>query len=236
MAYTTTELITRAFYLSGVVAEELETVDGAQMNQGLNLFNALLAIKTANQRLIPYYSDYVFTAVIGQESYLIPNLILAETLTFTIGTVRYAMTLKTRSEYFATPRANDVQSLPYQYHIERNFGGSKLWMYYLPNEAYEFNLHGKFSLLPVSLGQDLSLTFDAFYIEYFRYALTEYICAEYNITMQPQDATKLNEYESIIFDISPIDFTIKKVSALHKSVSHADIYAQANIGQGWWPG
>lgn len=235
MAYLTRELITRSFYLSNIVSQELEHVSGSQINEGLYLLNALLAIKTANQRLIPYYNDYEFIAEIGEEKYFIPDLILAETLTFNIQSIRYSMTLLSRSEYFATPRANDVESLPYQYHIERTLNGSDLWMYYLPNQEYVFNLRGKFSLSQVTLDQDLSLTLDDYYIEYLRYALAEYICQEYNKDLNPRILEKLNEMENIIFDISPIDFTIRKQSALHTSSSNADIYVQANIAKGWWP-
>lgn len=231
MVYTTTELITRAYYLSSVVGRDFETVTGAQLNDGLNMLNALLDIKTANQRLIPYFTQYSFDAVVGQEEYFIPNLILAETLTFTISTVRYSMTLKSRREYFGTPRANNVMSLPYQYFCERTLNGTNLYMYYLPNQAYPFLLDGKFALADVTLGQDLALTLDMYYIEYLRYALAEYICQEYNITYQPQSQQRLKELESIIFDISPIDFTTSKLSMLQQGVSLN--YAQVNIGRGW---
>lgn len=234
MVYTTTELITRAYYLSSVVGRDFETVTGEQLNDGLNMLNALLDIKTANSRLIPYFTTYNFTAVVNLENYFIPNLILAETLTFDIGTVRYSMELKSRREYFGTPRANNVDSLPYIYYCERTLNGTTLYMYYLPNQAYPFVLHGKFSLADVSLGQDLSLTLDQYYIEYLRYALAEYICQEYNITYQPQSQQRLKELEAIIFDISPIDFTTSKLSMLQQGPSLN--YAQANIGRGWTVG
>lgn len=241
MPYTTRQLITRAFYLSGKVSQDFETVSGDDIEEGLQLLNALLNIKTANQRLIPYFQEYDFNAIIGQERYFIPDLVAIETLTFTIGSVRYAMTQKTRFEYFATPRANNVESLPYQFHIERIFDtdtandGCYLYMYYLPQQDYPFTMYGKFSLADVTLDQDLSLNTPPFYLEYLRYALAEYICNEYSISLPPQASTKLNEIESIIFDISPIDFTQHKISTLHKETSHADIYVQANIAQGWWP-
>lgn len=241
MPYTTRQLITRAFYLSGKVSQDFETVSGDDIEEGLELLNELLNIKTANQRLIPYFKEYDFNAVIGQEQYFIPNLVSIETLTFTIGSVRYAMTQKTRFEYFATPRANNVESLPYQFHIERAFDqntatdGCNLYMYYLPQQDYPFTMFGKFSLADVTLDQDLSLNTPPFYLAYLRYALAEYICHEYTITFSPESQKKLSEIESIIFDISPIDFTQHKISTLHKETSHADIYVQANIAQGWWP-
>jgi hypothetical protein len=235
MAYTTTQLITRAWYLSGVVARDEETVTGEQLTDGLNMLNALLSFKTANQRLIPYYQDYEFNGVIGQQKYFIPNLVLTETLTFVLNTVRYSMMLVQRREYFATPRANEINSLPYEYFVERTLGGSNLYMYFSPQDTYLFHLHGKFSLNDVTLGQDLSLTLDAFYIEYLRYALAEYMCQEYNITFQIQSEKKLTEFERVLIDISPIDFTLSKLSVLQRKQS-PDIYGQANIGRGYIPG
>jgi hypothetical protein len=233
MAYTVTELITRAWYLSGIVSRDIETVDGDQLNDGLQMLNSLLSFKTANQRLIPYYKEYNFTAVIGQQKYFIPDLILCETLTFQLDTQRFSMLLTSRQRYFATCRANNINSLPYIYHLERTFGGSDLYMYYFPDQTYSFVLWGKFSLSDVVLNQDLSLTLDQFYIEYLRYALAEYMCQEYNIQYQPQNQSKLNEFERMIFDISPIDFTNRKISMFQKGSSLN--YADYNIGKGYRP-
>lgn len=236
MAYTTTELITRAWYLSSIVARGEETVDGSQLNDGLTMLNSLLSFKSADQRMIPYYGPYSFTGIIGQEKYSIPGLILSQTLTFTIpggGNVRYPMRLVDRTTYFGSPRANNVNSLPFTYHVEREKSGSDLYMYFKPDRAYEFELFGKFALNSVTKDQDLSLILDLFYIDYLRYALAEYMCQEYNITFQPQNQAKLNEFEATIFDISPIDFTVKKNSCLQKRGSLN--YAQVNIGQGYTP-
>lgn len=237
MSYTVTELITRAWYLSGVVSRDLETVDGDQLNDGLQMLNSLLSFKTANQRLIPYYQEYQFPTIIGQESYFIPNLILCETLTFELSTQRFSMALKTRQQYFATCRADNVNSLPYIYHLERTFqggqSGSLLFMYYFPDQIYPFTLWGKFALANVTLSQDLSLTLDQYYIEYLRYALAEYMCQEYNIEFQPQNSKKLSEFERIIFDISPIDFTNRRQTLFQKGASLN--YADYNIGKGYRP-
>lgn len=232
MAFTVTELITRSFYLSNVVASGQETVSGDQLEDGLNMLNAFLAAKTADKRLIPYFKPYVFIAIIGQETYFIPDLIATETLSFTISTVRYPMELIGRNDFFGTARANNVESLPYQYFVERALGGANLSMYFLPNQAYEFTLHGKFSLANVVLNQDLSLILDQYYLDYLRYGLAEYICQEYNIQFQPQQAMYLKRLEKTIYDTSPIDFTTKKKSTLQQKQG-ADIYGQVNIGKGW---
>lgn len=233
MTYTTLELITRAYYLSGVVAKRFQTPTSEQINDGLQMLNALLDIKSANQRMIPYYQEFDFTAVIGQEMYFIPNLILMESFTFNINTVRYSTYPKSRRDYFGSPRVDNIQSLPYSWHVERTRGGSNLFIYFLPNTTYPLKIWGKFSLADVTLNQDLSLTLDLFYIEYLRYALAEYICQENNVTFTVQSEKRLMELEQVIFDISPIDLTISKMSSLQGD--HSINYGDVNIGRGWRP-
>lgn len=234
MAYTVRELVTKAWYLSGVVARRFQVPTGDQITEGSQLLNALLAIKTANNRLIPYYDLIQITGVIGQEIYFIQNLISVETLTFNIGSVRYSMLEQDRTTYFGSPRVNDIQALPYSYHVERKKGGANVYIYFTSAGAYPLNLMGKFGFMSAtSLDQDLSLTYDAFYIEYLRYALAEYMAADQGITLQPQIAMKLNEYEQIITDISPMDFTIQKLSTLQRNQTIN--YMQASLDSGWLP-
>lgn len=233
MAYTALQLITRAYYLSGIVSRGLQTPTGDQIFDGLYLLNSLLAIKTANNRLIPYYKLLTFSGIQGVEVYYIPTLINIESVTFNIGPIRYSMLEVDRVTYFGSPRIDNLNALPYQYYLERTLGGANLYIYFLPAGNYPLNVYGKFSLTAVSLNQDLSLTLDAYYIEYLRYALSEYMCADYNITLQPQVQQKLNEYEQLITDISPIDLTIQKLSTLQQdnSINYGDV----NIGKGWRP-
>lgn len=234
MAYTVTKLITNAYYLSGIVARNLQTVTGDQIEDGLDLLNAVLEIKTAGIRLIPYYTQFDFTAVIGQEKYFIPDLISVETFTFFIGPVRYSMQQSMRKQYFGSPRVENIESLPYNWHIERCFGGANLYLYFVPNIAYPLEIMGKFRLSNVVLNQDLALTMDRFYIEYLRYALAEQICAEYNIPFQPQAQAKLEEYEHKVMDISPPDLSMTKMSSLQRDT--ALNFGDINLGLGWRPG
>lgn len=233
MAYTVTKLITNSYYLSGILARNLQTITGDQLFDGLDLLNAWIAIKSANLRLIPYFSKFDFTAVIGQERYFIPNLISVETFTFFIGPVRYSMLPQKRVTYFGSGRIENIESLPYSWHIERRFGGADLFIYFLPNINYPLEITGKFSLSSVSVNQDLSLTLDLFYIEYLRYGLAEQLCAEYNIPLQPQAYQRLKEIEKIITDIAPPDLQMQKMSSLQEHVGFN--YADVNIGRGWRP-
>jgi hypothetical protein len=234
MSYTARELITKAYYLSGIVARNLQTVTGDQLSDGLDLLNGLLAVKTAHQQLIPYYKEYAFAAVIGQEKYLIPNLIAVETFTFNIGSVRYSMLPVSRGKYFGTGRVDNITSLPYDWHIERVKGGANLYIYFLPNTTYPLKIWGKFGLDEVTTENfDLSTVYDNFYIEYLRFGLAEYICSDYNIVLQPQAQKKLDEIENILIDISPKDLHITKLSTLQSDTGIN--YADVNIGRGWRP-
>jgi hypothetical protein len=235
MSYTVTKLITNSYYLSGILARNLQTITGDQIQDGLDLLNAWIDIKTANVRLIPYFQEYDFQAVIGQEKYFIPNLISVETFTFFIGPVRYSTLPQKRVTYFGAGRIENITSLPFSWHLERCLNGANLYIYFLPNIQYPLQIWGKFALADLSLNQDLLLILDKYYIEYLRYGLAEQICAEYNIPLQPQAYQRLKEVEKIITDISPADLSMQKMSDLHATQNYGYTYADANLGRGWRP-
>lgn len=238
MAYTARKLIANAWYLSGIISRNIQTVTGNYESDGLDLLNAFLAIKTADQRMIPYFKKYSFNAVIGQELYFIPNLLMVETFTFYVDgapkMVRYSTLKSSRRNYWGSARAENVLSLPFNFRPERTLGGTNFYMYFFPDKTYPCVIFGKFALEPVSLDQDLSLTLDAYYIEYLRYALAEYMCSEYGISFQPQSYAKLKTYEKIVMDISPPDLTIQKMMNMDDGgfLNYGDV----NIGKGYRPG
>lgn len=234
MAYTVTELITRAYYLSQVVSRELETVSGQQLDDALIWLNALLSLKSANSRLIPYYSEYELDLVEAQEEYFIPNLIQPETFTFNIGPVRYSTQPTARRAYFGSGRVDNITSLPFNVHYERVLGGSNLFMYFLPNSNYPAKIWGKFGFDNVTLNQNLLLLYDEYYIDYLRYRLAMRICSEFGIPMQPQAAEELAELEDSMSDVSPPDMTLTKWSSLQGTTGLN--WGDINIGRGWRPG
>jgi len=157
MAFPVTLVISEAFYTSGIVSREFQTVAGDQEETGFLKLNEILTDSTIEADMIPYFnSSYTFNAIAGQEMYFIPNLTVPETLTFFINTIRYQMRWNTRDRYFGQGRANNVLSLPFNWHVERCFGGSNLFMYFFPDTNYPMTLTGLFSLQKVSLYQDLS--------------------------------------------------------------------------------
>lgn len=233
MAYSALTLITRAWYLSGIVARNLETVSGDQVTDGLFLLNVLLDFKASDVRLIPYYTRYAGTFVIGQEKYFIPNLYAIETMTFNIGQLRYPMTEMKRDVYFGSGRVDNIISLPFSYHSERVYGGSDVYVYFLPVETYTFNLSGKFALTDVTLMQDMSLTYDNFYLEYLRYSLAQFMCNEYNISFAPEKLAMLKVYEKKLLDVSPPDLSLKKVSFMNSGTTLN--WAMVNVSGGYLP-
>ncbi|HUV85461.1 MAG TPA: hypothetical protein VMV86_07115 [Methanosarcinales archaeon] len=234
MAYSVGKLIAKSYYLSGIVGRDIQSVSGSQLTDGKDLLNALLAIKTANQGLIPYFKEYQFNAVPGQEKYFIPGLINPETLVFFIDQVRYSTTYANRKKYFGNPRAENITSLPFNWHIERTKNGSNLFLYFLPDKNYPMTLWGKFGLDEFDIETfDLLTVYDAFYIEYLRYALAEYICADYAITFKPQAKVKLDEIEYQLLNIGNKDYSMIKLSTLQRDVGLN--YGDVNLGKGWRP-
>jgi hypothetical protein len=156
MTYTVTQLITRAYSAAGIVSQGFETLSGEQLQIGLDILNDIIADKTIEKDMIPYFTKYEFFGVAGQEAYYIPNLEQLETLTFFINNVRYQMRNIDRKVYFGTSRANNINSLPYNWHLERCFGGANIYLYFFPQTNYPIEAWGTFRLTSVALNQDLN--------------------------------------------------------------------------------
>lgn len=233
MAYTARTLITRAWFLSGIVARNLQTVRGDQISDGLFLLNALLDWKVIQTDLIPYWTYYQFNAVANQEAYFISNLYAIESVTFNIDVVRYPMDFATRRTYFGTGRVDNISTLPFNWTFNRSKGGGTLYMYFLPQSDFPIKLMGKFGLQNVTLDTDMSLTYDPAYIEYLRYALAQYMCSEYGILMNPESKNILKSLERTLMYVSPPDLSMIKTSVLTEGSGLN--FGDVNIGKGWRP-
>lgn len=233
MAYTARHLITRSWFLSGIVARRLQSVVGDQATDGLFLLNALLDWKAIQIDLIPYWTYYEFPAVINQEAYFIPNLYAVETLTFNISTVRYATGFTSRSNYFGSSRVDNVSTLPFSWYFNRSLGGGSIYLYFKPADTYPIKIMGKFGLQNVTLDTDLLTVYDPAYLEYLRYALAQYMCSEYGIIMNPESAKILMALQRTLMDVSPPDMSINKRSILGNG--NALNWAIVNLAEGWLP-
>lgn len=232
MAYSTAKLISNAYYASGIVSRQFENVTGQQESDGLMFLNDLIADKTVESGLIPYYEQHDFTAVEGQEKYFIENLIAVDTFTFFIDSVRYSTEWKGRRNYFGQARADDIRSLPGSWHVEREHKGASIYIYFKPDQAYPLTIWGQFRLASVTLNQDLELTLDRFYINYLKFDLANRLCDEYSFNVPPGVSRELKRYRDMISKKSgEIDLRMQKLSTLKRRGGIN--YGQANLGKGW---
>ncbi len=229
MAYTAQQLITRAWYLSGIVSRNLQVVTGDQLSDGLYLLNAMLDFKQIETDLVPYFQYIEFPAIQGQEYYFLPYVAEMESLTFNIDVVRYPMDSISRRHYYGSSRVDNIKTLPFGYNYNRALGGGNLALYFLPETNYPLKAMVKLFLTDVTLSQDLTniteivpYTFinssnqgyDTSYIEYLRYALAEYMCSEYGIQFNPQSEKILTSMKRKLMYISPPDLTMIKSTIL----------------------
>ncbi len=234
MAYTARQLITRSWFLSGIVARNLQTVTGDQINDGLYLLNALLDFKQIELPLIPYFTyNTSYYTVAGQEKYTITNCAQIQSVTFNVDVVRYPMDQVSNRVYFGSARVDNIATLPFSWTYMREKGGGDLYLYFLPDNAYQLKILGKFFLTDVTLDQDISLVYDTSYIEYLRYALAKYMCSEYALEFNPMSERILSSMERKLMYVSVPDLSMKKVSVLTGGAGLS--YGDVNIGRGWRP-
>jgi len=212
------QLVNYAFYLSGIVARDLEQVTAPQCTDGLFWLNQILAEMSITGRFIPYYDHPTFDMVIGQEMYFVPGLVELDAIAFTIQSVRFPLKKINRKFYFGAPRVNNITSLPASYYTERVVGGTNIYIYFLPVDNYTAYLTGRFSF-PSNLtsGQDLTTLFDQFYISYLMYLLAVRLCSWYTIPCPPIVLSQLERLEEQLPDLNYQDLTISKLSTLQKN-------------------
>lgn len=234
MVMLASELISDAWYLSGIVRRELQTVSGAQMSLGLKLLNTMFSLKSINPNLIPFYSFPTFNTVIGQESYFVEGLVSADVLTFTLdNTLRMSVLKKGRDSYRGSSRVNNIKSLMFDWNFERAKGGANIKLYFLPDKVYPVVVTGKVALTSVTEDTDLSLTYEDNYLFYLQNELAKYQCQAYRRALPDDIRQELEELRYSVDQLSPTDFTIEKLSGFKSS--SIDPFVFANFSQGWLP-
>ena len=250
MAYTARKLIERAWFLSGIVARGLQVPTGDQINEGLFMLNALLNFKQIEIDLIPYYTYISMDLAQDEEFYYLPYVAAIESATFNVDVVRYPMQPTTRVNYYGSARADNVQSLPFNWNFNRCLGGGNLAVYFKPQSDYTMKMMVKLFLVDVTLDTDLTdisesvpYTFinssnqgyDTGYIEYLRYALARYMCSEYGIMFNPESEKIFRTMERELMYVSPPDLTNVKASILNANRINGLTWAQINLGRGFQP-
>ncbi len=213
MVDTVTELITKAWNLSGIVAAQAETVSGDQLKEGLDHLNDFLALQNANSRIIPHTRVQQLTCVAHSEELFVEHLLSLDSLTLTEEKpscyLLQSLPLLGRKDYFN----QNYPSFLRFYHLEKTKGGSLLFLSPTPDKAYSLKLVGKFGLTEVNPNDDLSAIFDRDYLLYLRYGLADYLCDLYNHPFSAKG--KLKEIERRLLDASPLDLSMEKISMFH---------------------
>jgi hypothetical protein len=260
MAYTAQQLITRSWFLSGIVARNLQVPTGDQIYDGLQMLNDLLNFKQIETDLIPYWQYITFDAVPQQEFYFLPYVAAIEESTFNLDVVRYPMMSASRTEYFGSARVDNIYTLPFTWSYERGVGGGTYGMYFIPDQAYVIKMKAKIFLVDVTLETDLqdvteSFTnpydvpnyttysfvnngiqgYDTSYLEYLRYALSRYMCSEYGIMFNPESENIYKSMARKLMYMDPPDLTGKKLSILYADSNPGFSWADINLGKGWRP-
>ncbi len=215
MVDTVTELITKAWNLSGIVAAQAETVSGDQLKEGLDHLNDFLALQNANSRIIPHTRVQQLTCVAHSEELFVEHLLSLDSLTLTEEKpscyLLQSLPLLGRKDYFNQNYPSFLR--PRFYHLEKTKGGSLLFLSPTPDKAYSLKLVGKFGLTEVNPNDDLSAIFDRDYLLYLRYGLADYLCDLYNHPFSAKG--KLKEIERRLLDASPLDLSMEKISMFH---------------------
>lgn len=232
MAYLASELITNSFYISNIVSRDFEVPTGSQMANGLSMLNDILADKTINSSLIPYSDKLNMVATPGLDNYFIENLIYIETFTFFIDAVRYQTRNQQRQDFFGSFRQVNINSLPFNWHTERELDGSRLYLYFVPDTNFPMEIWGQFRLASVTQFQDLELTLDRFYINFLKFELAVRLCKEFGYNAPPLVEKQLQDYYQWISNQSnTIDLKTQKLSTLTGGA--AINYGMVNLSGGW---
>lgn len=231
--YKASKLAVQACYLSNIVSRGTQTVTGEQLDDALEALNCVISEQSIGSKTIPYFKNITISAITGQEKYFIPNLIEIENATFLMTNVRYPMFLMNRNSFFGTPRATNINSMPYTYCAERTVGGTNLYFYFTPNNAYPITIWGKFGFDIVEADTDLSEVWDYFYINYIKLLAAEYICCINGNSLPEQTYRKLRSIEQKMTDMNPVDYTMKKYSSF--TANNYIGYSYANLGTGFYP-
>lgn len=228
----TLELITKAYYLSGILSRGYETVSSEQTTDGLDILNDILAEKSISSSYIPYYSHAEFNTVIGQEIYDIPGLVDITELTFNIQTVRYPMIRDNQQRYFGDGRVDNIQNLPFHYYAERHLGGMRIYLYFTPSQVFQMKITGKYALQELALFDTLDTILDRFYVSYLKYYLAKRLCDFYGVSYPPNLMSTYVGLNAQIDKMVGVDLSIKRESMFRRD--HFG-YGQANLGRGWEP-
>lgn len=228
------QIITLAFYRSKLVNRQLEGVTGEKVYDGLTELNLILQEKSVNQNEIPYRGRQTFPAVVGQESYLVEDLVDLESVTFLLdGNVRWPLRKATFFDYFSVGRPQDIKSLMYHYYPERENGGTRIYFYFLPDKPYPITVIGRFRFDTVTLDTELDSLVERFFQSYLIWALASRMRAVYSQSPDAYIENKVAELEANLKKINPPDFSYQPINTISSQAGFN--WGDVNFGRGWRP-
>ncbi len=231
------EVINEAFFKAQIYGQDYEALDPSELKKGLTNLQYVIAEKNADDAENPYYQRINFTLGVGQPSIFIDNLIGISTLTFLLsGTLRYPSVMKSRKAFDGACRAQNILTLPYTAFMEREVGGARIYVYPFPEQAYTFELVGKFGLKQVTdYYTDMLLDYDLFYIEYLVFLLAARLRTDYGFEEMPSITKEIQKKEQTMANaIGPPDATCYVKSSVCRA--GANPYVVANfLTSGFYP-
>jgi hypothetical protein len=229
----TRQLIANAYYLSGILSRDFETISDTQAVDGLDILNDILAEKSISSALIPYYTQTIYQGVAGTKEFIVPDLVNETDVTFFIDNVRYKMIRDSQQRFWGDSRVEDISSLPFHYYSQRAVGGMQFYLYFTPDADYRFEITGKYRIETLTLDIDTSFFLDRFYVSYLKYKLAKRLCDFYGHQFPGQLEPTLKGLEAQLNKMVGVDLTIKKPSNFSRGGNFS--YGQANLGKGWEP-
>lgn len=236
MAYTWLNCITDAFYISKIRSPDFQTVGADDTQRGISEMNAILSGMSANTKMVPYYKEYVFPAVIGQEKYFIPGLIEPLSLTFNMQVVRFATTTIGRKKYHGKTRVDGLIALPFENTFEKCLNGSNLYVQLLPAESYIFKIWGKFGLGSISvddLTTDMLLVYDRWYADFLMHMLIKRLGNFYGVPIGPEVQNTIDTIAANVNDMNPLDLEENKIN-FYDSAAYPN-WVQIQLSRGFTP-
>lgn len=213
MTTTSLQVITDAYYLSNVVSQQFQSLTGYQANQGLRLLNQILADKTIQPGLVPFFEKYDFDLVTGQQDYFIPNLIDGQTFTYFVDQNRFPAWEIGRQDMFGTFLPNGANTLPTFWHFEVRLGGSTLSLMLPPDRDYPAQIYGKFSFQNVTINQNLELGMNGYYIGFLTFDLARRLAMTNSRPVSDDVQSEWQRYvDAITANTATIDFSYQKKS------------------------
>lgn len=234
MAYLASQLLVKALRTTGLAPADIGNQPTSRMMvDALDLLNEILSQINSDGALLPYTTTTFIDLTAGQQTYQIPNLIQWQAIAYYLQDIRYTLYYSARTDYYSSNRADNILSLPYQFHVERTLGGSEISMYFFPQEDYPLQITGLFGFNSVNMGQDISNLFDTYYLKYLRLQLADSICNYYNVPLPANSARELMVIKKQIKRLNNPDLSAQVVPLM--GGANFPSYAQANFRNGFQP-